>query len=81
MQNVEAPKLVDVTHAIIVAASAVVTAVIVFAALAIASRSATALPTYAYKEHKDCTYCHVNPNGGTVLNSIGRRYEANGYSF
>jgi hypothetical protein len=49
--------------------------------LALYCEVAIALPSYALKENKTCTYCHINPWGGADRNAIGRQYEMNGHSF
>jgi len=79
--NGKAPSSTDLTNAIVVVRSGVLAAVVLFEGFVIAARPATALPTYAEKEHKDCGYCHMNPNGGNRLSANGRRYEANGHTF
>jgi hypothetical protein len=61
--------LPSLTKTIIIAGSGALTAVVLLAGLAVAPQSATALPTYAQKEHKDCESCHVNPAGDGVRNA------------
>jgi len=67
--------------AIIIAGSGALAAVVLLAGLAVAPQSATALPTYAQREHLDCESCHMNPAGDGVLNARGKQYEANGHKF
>jgi anaerobic selenocysteine-containing dehydrogenase len=55
--------------------------VLLVSLIVVAPRAAIALPTYAQKEDKPCGYCHVNPEGGSVRNAMGRQYEANGHTF
>jgi anaerobic selenocysteine-containing dehydrogenase len=55
--------------------------VLLVSLIVVAPRAAVALPSYAQKEHKPCEYCHVNPEGGSVRNGMGRQYEANGHTF
>ncbi|MBI3946251.1 MAG: hypothetical protein HY321_10060 [Armatimonadetes bacterium] len=40
----------------------------------------TALPQYAAKEGKPCSYCHVKPEGGKDLNEAGKYYKSHGHS-
>jgi hypothetical protein len=80
MGNAELSRSPSLTKTII-AGSGALTAVVLLAGLAVAPRSATALPTCAQKEHVDCEYCHVNPADGGVRNAIGKQYEANGHTF
>lgn len=42
---------------------------------------ARALPSYAQKEGKLCTYCHINPEGSGNRNAVGKQYELNGHTF
>jgi hypothetical protein len=70
-----------VARTVILAALGGVSATAVLAGLAVMPQSASALPTYADKERKDCGYCHVNPAGGSVLNAKGREYQTNGRKF
>jgi hypothetical protein len=72
---------VKLTRTIIIGGSAALAAGVLFAGLAIAPRSATALPAYSQKEGKPCGYCHVNPAGGGERNAKGKQYEAKGHSF
>ena len=81
MENAKVSTSPSLTKTIIVAGSCALTAVVLLAGLIVAPRSAAALPTYAEKENKPCGYCHVNPQGGRVLNATGRQYEANGRTF
>jgi hypothetical protein len=81
MGNSEASWSTNITSTIIVAGLGALAAAVLLAGLAVAPQPATALPTYAEKERKDCRYCHVNPAGGSVLNGNGRAYQANGYTF
>jgi hypothetical protein len=67
--------------AIIIAGSGALTAVVLLAGLAVAPQSATALPTYAQREHLDCESCHMNPAGGGIRNAIGKQYEENSHKF
>ena len=71
----------NLTRTIIVGASAVLAAAVLFAGLLAAPRSASALPAYAAKEGKACGYCHVNPAGGGPRTAKGKQYEANGHKF
>ena len=61
--------------------SAVAAAFVLAAMLAVAPKSANALPAYAAKEGKACGYCHVNPAGGGPRTAKGKQYEAHGHSF
>ena len=45
------------------------------------ARAAWALPKFAQKEDRPCSYCHVNPSGGGKRNAAGAWYEAHGFSF
>ena len=45
------------------------------------ARAAWALPKFAQKEEKPCSYCHVKPSGGGKRNAAGRWYESHGFSF
>ena len=71
----------NLTRTIIVGASVVLAAAVLFAGLLAAPRSASALPAYAAKEGKACGYCHVNPAGGGPRTAKGKQYEANGHKF
>jgi hypothetical protein len=44
------------------------------------ARAAWALPKFAQKEDKPCSYCHVKPSGGGKRNPAGAWYEAHGFS-
>ena len=81
MGNAEPSWSRNLTSTIIIVWFAALAAAAVLAGLAVDPRSATALPTYADKERKECGYCHVNPAGGSILNAKGRNYKANGYTF
>ena len=67
--------------AIIIAGLGALAAVVLLAGLAVAPQSATALPTYAQREHLDCESCHMNPAGGGIRNAIGKQYEEDGHKF
>jgi len=43
--------------------------------------NASALPQFAEKEHKPCSYCHYNPGGGGPLNANGKYYKSHNFSF
>ena len=81
MGNAEPSRSPNLMKAIIIAGSGALAAVVLLAGLAVAPQSATALPTYAQREHLDCESCHMNPAGGGVLNAIGKQYEESGYKF
>jgi hypothetical protein len=38
-----------------------------------------ARPEYAAKEKKDCSFCHISPNGGGARNRRGQYYEKNNH--
>jgi len=42
---------------------------------------AHALPAFAMKEHKPCSYCHINPKGGGKRNANGLWYQHHKLSF
>ena len=65
----------------VIAGSTALAAFVLPVCLIVAPRAAIALPSYTQKEDKPCGYCHVNPEGGRVLNAMGRQYEANGHTF
>jgi hypothetical protein len=81
MGNTDALMSPNLTSTIIIAGSIALAAVVVFAGSAAAPQSAMALPQYAIKEHTDCGYCHVDPDGGGARNAKGKNYEANGHTF
>jgi hypothetical protein len=81
MKNTEVTRLPRLATSIIIGGSAALAAVILFAGMIVAPRSAAALPAYAQKEGKACGYCHVNPAGGGARNARGNQYSANGHSF
>jgi hypothetical protein len=56
-------------------------AALMLAELAVAPRSAAALPTYSQRENRPCEYCHINPAGGSERNAMGKEYEENGHKF
>lgn len=62
-------------------AAATLVAIGLGVALDLYSGELIALPSYALKENKTCTYCHINPAGGADRNAVGRQYEMNGHSF
>ena len=66
---------------IIIAGSGALAGGLLLAGLTIAPRSAAALPTYSQRENKPCGYCHVDPEGGSVRNAVGKQYEENGHTF
>ncbi len=43
--------------------------------------NASALPQFAAREHKPCSYCHYNPGGGGPLNAHGKYYKSHNFSF
>jgi hypothetical protein len=71
----------NLTTTIIVAKTCVLATVALLAGLAVAPRSAGALPTYSQRENKPCEYCHINPAGGGDRNANGKEYEENGHKF
>jgi hypothetical protein len=81
MGSAEPSKSPSLTKTIIIAGSGALAAVVLLAGLAVAPQSATALPTYAQREHLDCESCHMNPAGGGVPNAIGKQHETNGHKF
>jgi len=81
MGNAKVSRSPSLKKTIIVAGLCALAAVVLLAGLAVAPRSAAALPTYAQKENKPCEYCHVSPAGGGARNAIGRQYEENGHTF
>jgi hypothetical protein len=81
MGSAEPSKSPSLTKTIILAGSGALAAVVLLAGLAVAPQSATALPTYAQREHLDCESCHIDPAGGGVRNAIGKQYETNGHKF
>ena len=81
MGNAELSRSPNLTKTIIIAGSGALAAAVLLVGLAIVPQSATALPTYAQREHLDCETCHMNPAGGGVLNANGKQYEANGCRF
>lgn len=48
---------------------------------ALGTINASALPQFAAKEHKPCSYCHYNPGGGGPLNAHGKYYKSHNFSF
>jgi hypothetical protein len=81
MRYAEMSRSSNLVRYIIIGGSAAVAVAILLAGIAVAPRSAMALPAYAQKEHKACGYCHVNPAGGGARNAKGKQYEANGHTF
>ena len=63
----------------IVVLAQILAAACMLAALAVAPRSAAALPTYSQRENRPCEYCHINPSGGGEQNAVGKEYEDNGH--
>ena len=55
------------------------TAALAAAFLALPARAA-ALPKFAQKENKNCSFCHVKPAGGGQRNAAGRWYQTHGFS-
>jgi hypothetical protein len=81
MENAKLSRSPNLTKTIIIGGSAALAAAVLFAGLAVAPRSASALPAYAQKEGKACGYCHTNAAGGGPRNARGQQYEAGGHSF
>lgn len=81
MGNAGVSRSPNLTTAIVVAKTCVLAIVALLAGLAVASRSASALPTYSQRENKPCEYCHINPAGGGERNANGKEYEDNGHKF
>jgi hypothetical protein len=81
MENAKLSRSPNLTKTIIIGGSAALAAAVLFAGLAVAPRSASALPAYSQKEGKACGYCHTNPAGGGPRNARGQQYEAGGHSF
>ncbi len=44
------------------------------------SPEAKALPKFAQKENKKCSFCHVKPAGGGHRNAAGRWYQTHGFT-
>ena len=72
--------LTDHATARVARATGGLAALLVFFVVA-AGGTANALPAYAQKEGKACSYCHTNPRGGGGRNSRGAFYQQNGHSF
>jgi hypothetical protein len=81
MGNAERLGLPSFTQSIVGVESSVLAVVALLAELAVAPRSAAALPTYSQRENKPCEYCHINPAGGGDRNANGKEYEENGHKF
>lgn len=81
MENAKEPKFRNLAMTVIVAETCTLAIIVLLAGLAIAPRSAAALPTYAQRENKPCEYCHINPAGGAERNAKGKEYEENGHKF
>jgi hypothetical protein len=81
MGNAERLRLPSFTQSIVGVGSSVPAVVALLAGLAVAPRSAAALPTYSQRENKPCEYCHINPAGGGDRNANGKEYEENGHKF
>lgn len=79
--NATMAKMPNWTMTSMIRSAATLVAIGLGLSLVLYSEGAIALPSYALKENKSCTYCHVSPGGGGDRNSTGRQYEMNGHSF